>query len=199
MLNKSNNIIEKEFKNLRRELLDLTLRNQLLNFKTRAKTITIVNQTPINLFQTLVLQDSKMYFVANKKDKIEDKSSVWDHIPFDFSKFSEGDKKLATDLTPKELQKRLYYINNQAKTMLQEQGYNILYLAIGFLEWKDKSKPKQKNNAPLVLIPVAMERKKVGESFNLEWTGEDIQTNIHRRSEERRVGKKCRSRWSPYH
>ncbi|WP_407374935.1 DUF3320 domain-containing protein [Methanobrevibacter sp.] len=178
MLNKSSNIIEKEFKNLRKELLDLTLRNQLLNFKSRAKTITIVNQSPINLFQTLVLQENKMYFVANKKDKKEDKSSVWDHIPFDFSKFSEGDKKLATDLTPKELQKRLYYINNQAKTMLQEQGYNILYLAIGFLEWKDKSKPRQKNKAPLVLIPVAMERKKVGESFNLEWTGEDIQTNI---------------------
>ncbi|WP_407424274.1 DUF3320 domain-containing protein [Methanobrevibacter sp.] len=178
MLNKSDNIIEKEFKNLRKELLDLTLRNQLLNFKSRAKTITIVNQSPTNLFQTLVLQENKMYFVANKKDKKEDKSSVWDHIPFDFSKFSEGDKKLATDLTPKELQKRLYYINNQAKTMLQEQGYNILYLAIGFLEWKDKSKPRQKNKAPLVLIPVSMERKKVGESFNLEWTGEDIQTNI---------------------
>ena len=178
MLNKSNNLIEKEFKNLRRELLDLTLRNPLLNFKPRAKTVTIVNQSPTNLFQTLVLQDSKMYFVANKKDKKEDKSSVWDHIPFDLSMFSEGDKKLATDLTPKELQKRLYYINNQAKTMLQEQGYNILYLAVGFLEWKDKSKPKQKNNAPLILIPVAMERKKVGESFNLEWTGEDIQTNI---------------------
>jgi len=178
MLNKSSNIIEKEFKNLRKELLDLTLRNQLLNFKSRAKTITIVNQSPINLYQTLVLQENKMYFVANKKDKKEDKSSVWDHIPFDFSKFSEGDKKLVTDLTPKELQKRLYYINNQAKTMLQEQGYNILYLAVGFLEWKDKSKPRQKNNAPLVLIPVSMERKKVGESFNLEWTGEDIQTNI---------------------
>ena len=24
-------------------------------------------------------------------------------------------------------------------------------------------------------------------------------TSIHRRSEERRVGKECRSRWSPYH
>ena len=178
MKNKSANIIEKEFKNLRKELLDLTLRNQLLNFKTRAKTITIVNQSPINIYQTLVLQENKMYFVANKKDKKEDKSSVWDHIPFDFSKFSEGDKKLATDLTPKELQKRLYYINNQAKTMLQEQGYNILYLAVGFLEWRDKSKPRQTNLAPLVLIPVSMERKKVGESFNLEWTGEDIQTNI---------------------
>ena len=176
--NPSTNKIEKEFENLRKELLDLTLRNQLLNFKTRAKTIKINNQTPINIFQTLVLQENKMYFVANKKDKKEEKSSVWDHIPFDFSKFSEGDKKLEADLTPNELQKRLYYINNQAKTMLQEQGYNILYLAVGFLEWVDKSKPKQSNNAPLVLIPVSMERKKVGESFNLEWTGEDIQTNI---------------------
>ena len=176
--NSSTNIIEKEFKNLRKELLDLTLRNQLLNFKSRAKTVVINNQTPINVFQTLVLQENKMYFVSNKKDKKEEKSSVWDHIPFDFSKFSEGNKKLEIDLTPNELQKRLYYINNQAKTMLQEQGYNILYLAVGFLEWIDKSKPKQTNQAPLVLIPVSMERKKVGESFNLEWTGEDIQTNI---------------------
>ena len=74
MLNKSSNIIEREFKNLRKELLDLTLRNQLLNFKSRAKTITIVNQSPVNLFQTLDLQEHKMYFVANKKDKKEDKS-----------------------------------------------------------------------------------------------------------------------------
>ena len=176
--NSSTAKIEKEFKNLRKELLDLTLRNQLLNFKSRAKTVSIKNQTPINVYQTLVLQGNKMYFVANKKDKKEEKSSVWDHIPFDFSKFQEGNKKLATDFTPNELQKRLYYINNQAKTMLQEQGYNILYLAVGFLEWKDKSKPRQVNQAPLVLIPVSMERKKVGESFNLEWNGEDIQTNI---------------------
>ena len=52
--NPSTNKIEKEFENLRKELLDLTLRNQLLNFKTRAKTIKINNQTPINIFQTLV-------------------------------------------------------------------------------------------------------------------------------------------------
>ena len=41
--NPSTNKIEKEFENLRKELLDLTLRNQLLNFKTRAKTIKINN------------------------------------------------------------------------------------------------------------------------------------------------------------
>ena len=176
----SSNKIKKEFENLRNELLDLTLRNQLLNFKTRAKTLKIENQSPINIFQTLVIQNKKMYFAANKKEKNEDKSrfSIWDHSPFDLSRFSDGDKTLRTDLTPNELQKRLFYINNQAKTMLQEQGYNILYLAVGFLEWKDNSKPKQKNLAPLILIPVSMERKKIGKSFDLSWTGEDLQTNI---------------------
>ena len=180
MLNNSSDKIKKEFENLRNELLDLTLRNQLLNFKSRARTITIANQSPINIYQTLVLQNNKMYFVANKKEEKKEKSgfSIWDHSPFDFSRFNDGDKTLSTDLTPNELQKRLFYINNQAKTMLQEQGYNILYLAIGFLEWRDNSKPKQINHAPLVLIPVSMERKKVGKSFNLSWTGEDIQTNI---------------------
>ena len=67
MLNNSSDKIKKEFENLRNELLDLTLRNQLLNFKTRARTITISNQSPINIYQTLVLQNNKMYFVANKK------------------------------------------------------------------------------------------------------------------------------------
>ena len=37
----SSNKIEKEFKDLRKNLLDLTLRNQLLNFKDRAQTLTI--------------------------------------------------------------------------------------------------------------------------------------------------------------
>lgn len=176
---KASNKIEREFENLRKELLDLTLRNQLLNFKPRAKTLVIENQTPSNIYQTLVMQNKKMYFAANKKENEENSHfSIWNHSPIDFSKFSGGDTALKTNLTPNELQKRLFYINNQAKTMLQEQGYNILYLAVGFLEWSDNSKPKQKNLAPLILIPVTMERKKVGKSFELSWTGEDIQTNI---------------------
>lgn len=190
MLKTSSNKIEKEFENLRKELLDLTLRNQLLNFKARAKTITVVNQSTINVYQTLVLQNKKMYFVANKKEENEEKSrfSIWDHSPIDFSRFTGPDNTLQTNLTPNELQKRLFYINNQAKTMLQEKGYNILYLAVGFLEWNDNTKPKQKNLAPLVLIPVVMERKKVGKSFELSWTGEDLQTNISLKAKLRENG-----------
>ena len=35
--------------------------------------------------------------------------------------------------------------------------------------------------------------------FSAQALHEDINKNIRSRSEERRVGKECRSRWSPYH
>ncbi len=52
--------------------------------------------------------------------------------------------------------------------MFQEQGYNILYLALGFLEWKDPYEPDIRK-APLILIPVILERRKVGKSFSIQW------------------------------
>lgn len=188
----SSNNIKKEFENLRNNLLDLTLRNQLLNFKPRSKTIEVVNQSPMSVYQTLILQKKKMQFVPNKKDRKSFKndenedgnskksrfSALWEHPPIDLSIFSEGDKSLKADLTPKELQKRLFYINQQASTMFHEQGYNILYLAIGFLEWRDHFKPNDVHLAPLILIPVTLERKKVGKSFSIYWNEEDLQTNI---------------------
>lgn len=168
--------IEKEFKDLRKNLLDLTLRNQLLNFKDRNQTLNISDQSPSNVYNFLVLQNKSMRFVSTGKAEDEKES----HSIFNIRKpkFTHDDNKLDVDLTPNQLQKRLFYINNQSKTMLEEQGYNILYMAIGFLKWIDRSKPKKINLAPLILIPVTMERKQIGNNFYLHWSGEDIQTNI---------------------
>ncbi|WP_461462423.1 DUF3320 domain-containing protein [Methanobrevibacter sp.] len=170
--------IEKEFKDLRKNLLDLTLRNQLLNFKDRAQTLTISNQTPKNMYNLLVLQNKAMKFISNQEKNAEEESSRFGFIKPSINHFTHDDSKLEVNLTEKGLQKKLFYINNQSKTMLEEQGYNILYMAIGFLKWIDKSKPKKTNLAPLILIPVTMHRKQIGNSFTISWTGEDIQTNI---------------------
>ena len=62
----SNKDIEKEFKNLRKELLDLTLRNPLLNFKARNRNLNIINQSPMNAYKTLVLENKRMYFEVNQ-------------------------------------------------------------------------------------------------------------------------------------
>ena len=53
----------------------------------------------------------------------------------------------------KNLQKRLFYINQQSKSVLEEQGYNILYLALGFLEWTENNEPDNKRRAPLNTYP----------------------------------------------
>src|ERR1039458_8800883 len=34
---------------------------------------------------------------------------------------------------------------------------------------------------------------------NMQHFREELQSDVRKRSEERRVGKECRSRWSPYH
>ena len=183
----SNKDIEKEFKNLRKELLDLTLRNPLLNFKARNRNLNIINQTPMSAYKILVLENKRMYFSPNKKETKRSRAHTFIDQTREFLS-SETDKTLKADLTPSELQKRLFYIDQQSKTMVQEQGYNILYIALGFIEWVDKKKPRQKNLAPLILIPVALERKKVGNSFSLSWTGEDIQNNISIQAKLREAG-----------
>ena len=48
--------------------------------------------------------------------------------------------------------------------------------------------------------PVRRYRKpNVGKTYPVETPAESDEFNSRRRSEERRVGKECRSRWSPYH
>ena len=174
---KENINIEREFKNLRKELLDLSLRNPLLNFKERNRTLSFTNQRPRDVYKTLVLENKRMHFLSSKESKEGSKAlnMIEDKLGF---LTPEDKKNLKTDLSKQELEKRLRYIDQQAKTMVQEQGYNILYIAAGFIEWIDRKKPKQKNLAPLILIPVEIERKSVGKNFSLSWTGEDIQNNI---------------------
>ena len=61
---------------------------------------------------------------------------------------------------PDELDARLRKIRAAGRTAIEESGANMLYLAFGFLEWRDQqtSKPYQ---APLLLMPVDLEREQV--------------------------------------
>ncbi|MGB7968810.1 MAG: DUF3320 domain-containing protein [Methanobacterium sp.] len=215
--------IEVKIKALRKNLLDLTMRNKLLNFKPQVRSIRVVDEIPTEIYQLMVLEDKKMQFmprqVTETKQKpmnldVEFKDSPQDikngtQVQIEPNKTDEEELKLTLDISDKEasllwklplpnqkvaskhrnlflqtvheaeeLQKRLFYINQQSKSVLEEQGYNILYLALGFLEWTENNEPDNKHRAPLILIPVALERKKVRGSFKLVWTGEDIIPNI---------------------
>ncbi|MBU4548042.1 MAG: DUF4011 domain-containing protein, partial [Euryarchaeota archaeon] len=187
MGNKNTAAIQKEFKSLRRKLLDLSMRNQLLKFRPRSRTIEVVESDLNHIYDFLVLKEKKMQFLPRKEvmeeeevevESVKKSSDLWELPPVEVEITEENKSRfLETDLTPSELQRRLFYINQRARTMLQEQGYNILYLGLGFLEWTEPHEPDVRK-APLILIPVILERRKVGKSFSIHWDGNDILTNI---------------------
>ena len=69
MGSKANKSIQKEFKSLRRKLLDLSMRNQLLNFRPRSRTIEVVNDSPSHIYDYLVLNEKKMQFLPQRDEK----------------------------------------------------------------------------------------------------------------------------------
>ena len=87
---------------------------------------------------------------------------------------------------------------------------NELYSAIGYLAEIDLIKKNLKNKSESLLSPKILIRHSPGEmrkqnngprldplnAFSLDRLSN---SEVLERSEERRVGKECRSRWSPYH
>jgi len=66
-----------------------------------------------------------------------------------------------------ELDTRLVELYRAARTTLQEGGANTLYLALGFLSWMRDDKDGKRFRAPLVLLPVSLNRKSVRSGFTL--------------------------------
>jgi superfamily I DNA and/or RNA helicase len=197
--------VERQLEAARQKLLDLTMRNRLLNYRpSKARTIKVVDEIPKEIYDILVLLERNMQFLPKAKeeesrpeengdiqlgleglredasDLTEEEASVlWDLPPPDTEVAARHvDRFLQTSLESAALQKRLFYIYQQARSVLEEQGYTVMYLALGFLEWKESPDSLQSRLAPLILIPVELVRTKVRAAMRVRWTGEDIFTNI---------------------
>lgn len=76
------------------------------------------------------------------------------------------DFDLQTELEAGELEANLTAIARAAASTLEEQGFNSLYLGLGFLEWEDRES-EQRQQAPILLVPVRLERKNVRRPYKL--------------------------------
>ena len=84
---------------------------------------------------------------------------------------------LQTNLDEQKLEKRLLSIFRDAKTAEEEQGINILFLAIGFLRWYEDDHSEVLREAPLILLPVSLTRDRRRSTFELRSRDEDITAN----------------------
>lgn len=68
------------------------------------------------------------------------------------------DNQLQTLLFPDTLNARLNTLRHLAQTAMEESGTNILYLALGFLEWYESPSSTTPRLSPLFVVPVDLER-----------------------------------------
>ena len=81
-------------------------------------------------------------------------------------------------MRPTQLQIRLLATYHAARTSMEEQGVNTLYLALGMLSWSEEDNSEKFCRAPLILIPVELERSDARDRFHLKYTGEELGENV---------------------
>lgn len=69
--------------------------------------------------------------------------------------------ELPTDLDEESLAKKLFALRRDQNSTIAERGFNPLYLALGFLEYYESEYSDKRFTAPLVLVPVTLERRDV--------------------------------------
>ena len=165
----------------RRELLDLSLRNPLLNYRpSRARGVEIVGESVAQVFNTLVGQGKAMSFLA---DSTRDGGpTLWDEED-DLSadplrSADQSDSRLQTAESQSNLERRLLNTYRLANSAVEETGVNTLFLAIGMLLWYESDSSQQVRYAPLVLVPVRLERAGVRKRFTVHYTGDDLGVNL---------------------
>src|ERR1700730_688021 len=107
----------------RTDLLDLPLRNPLLNFRPRSRGLEFVGESPVEVFRLLVRERRKMSFLHDPS-AVDDPEAEPGDSGQARSVFETNltDLKLQTKLTAKKLEKRLLATYLAARTSLEEQG-----------------------------------------------------------------------------
>ena len=142
----------------------------------------MVDELPVEVFRILVREGRPMSFVAapEKPEDDDDKLLVQprDEDGQGGTADRHVDTRLQTNLASARLQSRLRKTERDARTFIEEQGVNILYLALGMLRWYEAESSQEPRRAPLILVPVALERSSVRERFRLRYTEEEIEQNL---------------------
>ncbi|SDJ82459.1 DUF4011 domain-containing protein [Paenibacillus naphthalenovorans] len=154
----------------KKRLLDLGKKNRLINYReTKRSNIKIVAPDLAELFRLLVVNETALEFPFPFEDFDDDEDEVSE--PYT----STGD--LQTNQTIKEQQKTLRNLRNKAKTALEEQGVNILYLSFGFLRWKENQDSDQIITSPIVLVPVSLTLESITSPFVLRLHEDEVVVN----------------------
>jgi very-short-patch-repair endonuclease len=163
----------------RKELLDLGLRNPLISYRQpKSKGLQVVREKAANVYDILVQQGKAMSFTGiSSKDGKAGEPAFTEPSNDDLVQ-AYSDTRLQTAETETSLQHKLLNTFYTARTSIEEQGINTLYITLGMLEWYEADAAQEARYAPLILIPVTLERSSARERFRVKYSLEDIGPNL---------------------
>ncbi len=173
--------VDRKLDNERRALLDLSLRNPLLNLGSGRRSIEIVGESPDEVVRLLVRNHRAMSFepaLAPEGQEEPSDESVRSKPALRLPKIDPSDLKLQTELEAEQLQSRLIGMQSVSRSSIAEHGMTTLFLSIGILQWREPSEDARVLEAPLILIPVTLDRHHAQERFRIRYTSEDLETNL---------------------
>ncbi len=177
----------------RAKLLDLTRCNRLINCRIGPKSaIELLHPSPEHIWDYLANRDSSLTFALKTRlvdasnqlkttkprletssviseDSVEEETPERRTVPLDLCLSSPRLKSdhLLTELSDAQLLTRLKRLSLNARTSIEEQGVNILYVAFGLLQWYEAPHSDEIRMAPLLLLPVSLVRPEVSELWTL--------------------------------
>ena len=163
-----------------RKLLDLTLRNRLLNYRDSKQTLPLRCPDVGTLEDALA--DGKKFRGLSLND--EDPIGTRTVVPEEAQRIEEAfvrdafeRRQIVVPLTGREMNNRFLTLYRRANSDMQEGGTNTLFLAAGFLRWKKAEGDTRTYRAPLVLVPVKLERRSAQSAFRISHHEDDVRIN----------------------
>lgn len=153
-----------------RKLLDLTLRNRLLNFVPTKRTIPLLT-IDLPAFIAVLESDAEFQLVPGGVADIP-ADALGEYLQHEL----EG-RRLCVPLAEEELERRQLEIFRATRTANEEGGVNTLFLAVGFLRWYETPSSKEPRRAPLMLMPLRIERVSIAEGFVVALADEAARLN----------------------
>jgi very-short-patch-repair endonuclease len=166
------------------KLLDLSMFNRLLNFVETKKTVRLAAHD-LGDIEDRLQSGARMRLhgkpdIGDAKDprdlNLEAQRSGQDLMAEYLQKELRAGR-WRCDFDDENLDTRLIEIFRHARTSLEESGANTLYLAVGYLRWYESADSQRPRRAPLLLVPIVIERLSVQEGFRFVMDDAEARVN----------------------
>lgn len=147
------------------KLLDTGKKNMLINFRdTKVSSLRFKNPNIFEIWEKVVVKKEKIEF-PYLEETVEKNEEI------------EAYNQIITNKTIKEQQRTLKRLRDRAKIAMEEQGINVLYLAFGFLKWKESENSDIEIESPLVLVPVSLTVASITSPYVMSLNEDEIIVN----------------------